>query len=137
MLFACNSGTREPSLTTEPTLAQTSLPDTGTYAYYGNGDTIVLNLDILDNTISGDLYYHLKEKDRNSGTIEGYMQDSIFRGLYRYLSEGVVSYREVAFVVRKGQLTEGTGPQINNGDTFVFRHPHALDYTNEPILKKQ
>lgn len=137
LLTACSTGARQGPAATDTTSRPVPL-SAGSYAYYRDGDTIIFNIKVLDKTISGNLYYHFREKDRNTGTVDAKLQqDSFIFGLYRFMSEGIVSYREIAFLIRDGQLLEGTGPQANKGDTSIFQHPDVLDYTTAPVLQKQ
>ena len=49
------------------------------YSYVNNKDSVTMNIDINDNTATGELEYRLYEKDSNTGTIQGIIKvDTLF-----------------------------------------------------------
>ena len=66
----------------------------------------------------GNLNYAFKEKDANTGTFSGVLKDSVLIGNYSFMSEGMVSSREVAFLVKENQLIEGFGELDETGTGF-------------------
>ena len=80
--------TKEVSLDQSPT---------NCYSYAANNDTIEMKLIHVGKSITGTLVYKLYEKDKNSGTIQGSMRGDLLVADYTFMSEGVISLRQVVF----------------------------------------
>ncbi len=105
------------------------------YAYEGNGDRVLLEITEINNSVLGHLSYNLAEKDANSGTFAGMLQDSILIGKYTFMSEGTDgNTREVAFLWKNGQLFEGFGELDAMGTSFKDRN--TLKFTSNMPLSK-
>lgn len=79
------------------------------YQYIKNRDTATLSLKTTGNKATGTLGYNLYEKDKNAGTIVGIVKGDTIIANYTFQSEGKTSVREVAFLQKGDQLTEGFG----------------------------
>ncbi|MDD7886526.1 hypothetical protein [Flavivirga sp. 57AJ16] len=112
----------------------TSLLKTGCYSY--NADNNAINLEITDveNGIKGNLTYALDAKDSNSGTLNGTLEGDKLFGEYTFMSEGVESKREVAFLIKDNQLIEGYGELNENGTAFVDKN--KISYSSTMPLTK-
>lgn len=109
--------------------------EVGCYAYEGNGDRVLLEITEINNSVLGNLSYNLAEKDANSGTFAGMLQDSILIGKYTFMSEGTDgNTREVAFLWKDGQLIEGYGELDATGTSFKDRN--TLKFTSNMPLSK-
>ncbi|MEO2051794.1 MAG: hypothetical protein ABGX00_08495 [Allomuricauda sp.] len=109
--------------------------EVGCYAYEGNGDRVLLEITEINNSVLGNLSYNLAEKDANSGTFAGMLQDSILIGKYTFMSEGTDgNTREVAFLWKDGQLTEGFGELDATGTAFKDRN--TLQFSSSMPLSK-
>lgn len=106
----------------------------GCYTYDGNGNHIVLEITEMNGTVLGNLDYALKEKDANKGTFSGVLKDSVLIGSYTFMSEGTESTREVAFLVKEGQLIEGFGALDETGT--AFQDPTSLSFSSSMPLSK-
>ena len=106
----------------------------GCYTYDGNGNHIVLEITEMNGTVLGNLDYALKEKDANKGTFSGILKDSVLIGSYTFMSEGTESTREVAFLVKEGQLIEGFGALDETGT--AFKDPASLSFSSSMPLSK-
>ena len=98
LLVSCNQGgknTRNPD--SQPDKAVKPTSQSNCYRYAGANDTITLNLIHTGDSITGTLVYNFKEKDDNSGILNGSMKGNILVAEYTFLSEGVQSVRQVAF----------------------------------------
>ena len=86
MMMSCNNGANNNNNTQQ---ADAASKDTGTvkiitisngincFAYTQNNDTIFLTLVIKKNVVTGQLIYHLSEKDFNNGNIRGFLYTAI------------------------------------------------------------
>lgn len=92
--------------------------DIGCYAYHDNGNRVILEITKINDSIVGKLNYAFKEKDANTGTFSGVLKDSVLIGSYAFMSEGMESSREVAFLVKENQLIEGFGELDETGTGF-------------------
>ena len=106
------------------------------YAYINNKDSILLHLEFQGNHLSGDLVYNLFEKDKNTGTIEGEMKGDTMCASYTFLSEGVNSIREVAFLKKGNTLSEGFGDAEQKDNKMVFKDRNALNFNQNIVLKE-
>lgn len=122
---------------TDTTRIEASAMDSGKYLYQKEGDTISLQLQVKDSKVTGELVYKLKEKDANTGTIEGEIKDNIIIALYTFQSEGTTSVRQVAFKFTDKGVVEGYGAVEEKEGKVLFKDINTLNYTDEMILLKQ
>lgn len=132
ILSACNN----PS---QNTPEQTNVKDstiTACYSSINDKDSIKLNITIKHNAVTGDLYYNLLEKDKNTGTIDGKMIGDTLIADYIFMSEGMQSVREVAFLKKGNSLVEGFGGVEDINGKTVFKNRSALVFNNANLLHK-
>ncbi|MDN3706602.1 hypothetical protein QW060_05595 [Myroides ceti] len=122
---------------TDTTRIEASAMESGKYLYQKEGDTISLQLQVKDSKVTGELVYKLKEKDANTGTIEGEIKDNIIIALYTFQSEGTTSVRQVAFKFTDKGVVEGYGAVEEKEGKVLFKDINTLNYTDEMILLKQ
>jgi hypothetical protein len=114
---------------------ETTAPlDLGCYIFNDGKNTV--SLEIIENSkeIKGNLTYALAEKDKNSGSFTGELQEGILIANYTFQSEGKESIRQVAFKVDGNTLIEGYG-ELNNGGT-AFKDTSSLNFTTKMPLSK-
>lgn len=101
-------------------------------------DTIQMSLNIKGNKLeTGKLDYILFEKDKNQGTLSGEIKGDTLFADYTFMSEGVSSVREVAFLKRGDNYIEGFGEVIDNNKGKVsFKNRGKLSFNNKMILTK-
>ncbi|MDQ6763173.1 MAG: hypothetical protein M3015_11180 [Bacteroidota bacterium] len=108
----------------------------GCYAFNMKKDSALLKLNISGTNVTGELSYHLYEKDNNSGTINGSLHDSLIIADYTFQSEGRASVRQVVFKMNNDMLVEGYGDIKMKGDTAQFKDVSLLKFENDrPFLK--
>ncbi len=100
-------------------------------------DTVTLYLEVNNNKITGNLVYNLFEKDKNSGVIAGQMKGDTLLAEYTFMSEGMNSVREVAFLKKGNNLVEGYGDMVEKDGKLVFKNTSALNFENKIILVKE
>lgn len=109
--FSCSNETEKTTAVTDTPSVQTppvDAPSHFCYAYIQNQDTVELELIVgADDTVSGDLLYHINGKDRNSGTLKGIIFRDTILADYTFKSEGTESIREVTFLKKDNSLSEG------------------------------
>src|SRR5882757_5341997 len=94
-LLSCNDGS-----TKAPVAEKNAIDSAAAYCYYSarNRDTVFLHINVAGNKVTGDLEYNLYEKDKNKGSIQGMLKGDTLIAEYTFLSEGIESVREVAFL---------------------------------------
>lgn len=121
---------------TNPIVAEkpASLLQTGCYAYNADNNAINFEITGVGDEFTGTLTYTLDEKDTNKGTFKGQLSDDKLFGIYTFMSEGVESTREVAFMLKDNQLIEGYGELNESGN--AFKDKNSISYTSTMPLTK-
>ncbi|WP_418511716.1 hypothetical protein [Corallibacter sp.] len=101
----------------------------GCYVFSKGENHVTFNVTSIKNdSITATLDYNYKEKDANSGTFQGTLNEDKLIGTYTFTSEGVESKREVAFKVNDSILIEGYGELNDSGTAFQDRA--TIKYTS-------
>lgn len=104
------------------------------YAHQTSNNLVLLKLNTVRPTVSGELTYAIMGKDRNEGSITGTMRGDTLIADYTFMSEGKQSVRQVAFL-RKGEtFIEGYGDSEQKGDRMIFSD--TLNFNGTMILKE-
>src|SRR5690606_7744862 len=109
----------------------------GDYSDTHQSDTINLQLKADGDSLSGPLIYSFLEKDRNQGTFQGVIKDSLLMGTYRFQSEGMYSSRQTVFQISPEGLLEGFGEVRHQDATAVFVDPENLRFDHGMLLEKE
>lgn len=141
-VFFCVSACSRPNIKIQEEQAvdvasQEAHSDPSCYLFATERDTVYLVLDPpMDGKITGELSYNIYERDGNIGFIEGEVQGDTLIADYTFLSEGMVSVREVGFLLGEGQVVEGYGDVEEVDGRMVFWHKDSLDFSNGLIMPK-
>ena len=123
--------------TVKENLGEETLNDPSCYLYATDRDTVYLVLNPpVAGKVTGDLSYDFFERDGNIGFIEGIVQGDTLIADYTFLSEGMVSVREVGFLLGEDQVVEGYGDVEQVDGRMVFWHKDSLDFSNGLVLRK-
>lgn len=134
VLSCKNNDKKSTKVITEEDYTAVSL-ESGCYIYDKNDNLINFEILSTDNPVKGNLTYSFREKDKNTGQFIGEIKENKLIGTYTFLSEGVESQREVAFLIKENQLIEGYGDLDETGTKFLNRS--NIDYTSTmPLTKK-
>ncbi len=128
LLASCNTQVKETETNNSAIVNQQNASVTNCYLYASEADTVSMNLTHLGDSITGSLVYNLKEKDKNTGTINGRMNGNILIAEYTFLSEGIQSCRQVAFKLEGDKFIEGYGESYSRNDRFFFKYPDSLNF---------
>lgn len=101
----------------------------GCYGYAEDGTSITFRITRIDPLVQGTLIYDWAEKDRNSGSFEGILENGKIIGTYTFLSEGIQSTREVVFKIKENELVEGYGEVTSMGNKVTFNDKSTLDFS--------
>lgn len=107
------------------------------YSYTTKKDSVLLNVDIVDSIVIGNLRYSLYEKDKNNGLIEGKMKGDTLIANYTFMSEGMQSKREVAFLLDDSTAKEGYGEMNEKNNKLIFLKPGNIRFDKSFILMKK
>lgn len=101
-------------------------------------DTISMSLNIKGNQIaSGKLSYNFFEKDKNEGTLVGEIKGDTLFAEYTFMSEGVSSIRQVAFLKKGNTYVEGYGDVVDdNKGKVTFKDTKQLKFEGNIVLSK-
>lgn len=100
-------------------------------------DTISMSLNIKGNQVfSGKLSYKFFEKDKNEGTLIGEIKGDTLLADYTFMSEGVSSVRQVAFLKRGNTFTEGYGDIEESNGRAIFKNTKQLKFDGKTVLSK-
>jgi hypothetical protein len=105
------------------------------YASYSGKDTVLLHTRTAGDSIKGTLSYRYYEKDRNEGQIAGILKGDTLVADYSYMSEGVLSVRQVAFLRQGDSWVEGYGEMTDEKGRMVFAGDQSIDYNKGMLLK--
>lgn len=104
------------------------------FQHIANNDTVMLSLDIVNNSVTGSLSYNLYEKDKSIGTIVGEMKGDTLIADYTFFAEGVTSMSEVVFLKRNNQLIQGFGETTTSNEKQVFKNRSTLGFSDSLVL---
>lgn len=101
-------------------------------------DTIAMTLNIKgDQLISGKLSYNFYEKDKSFGTLIGKIKGDTLFADYAFMSEGVSSIRQVAFLKKGNTYVEGFGAVVDdNKGKVTFKDMKQLKFDGSIVLSK-
>ena len=133
-ILSCNDNTPtkeemvKPVMLTEPAACYGLLSN--------NKDTVLLHIAITDNKASGELVYNLWQKDKNSGTFKGEMKGDTLFANYTFMSEGIESSRELAFLKAGDGFREGYGRIDEKSGQPGFSDKAAIKFDSNFFLRK-
>lgn len=102
-----------------------------------NNSSIELSFNVNSHQeVNGKLSYNISGKDKNEGTLIGNMKGDTLIADYTFMSEGVSSVREVAFLQKDGALIEGFGDVAEANGKVTFKDKKKLKFDQKNILTK-
>lgn len=140
-LFACNNEPKKTATTNldSPAAIKTpniKLPGYWCFAQQNTRDSFWLQLNVFENVTTGALEYKFKEKDSNTGELEGKMNGDTLIADYKFMSEGKLSTRQVAFLIKDSIATEGYGDMEEKDGKMVFKNPQSLTFSKGIVMRK-
>lgn len=140
LLMACSSPNRNVQEQGEQATGQQNpekemLSGPSCYLYATDRDTVYLVLNPpVGGKVTGDLSYDFFERDGNVGFIKGQVSGDTLIADYTFLSEGMISVREVGFLLGEDQVMEGYGDVEEVDGRMVFWHKDSLDFGNGLVM---
>lgn len=101
-------------------------------------DTISMSVTIhQDKSVTGKLDYNFYEKDKNEGTLVGELKGDTLLADYTFMSEGMSSVRQVAFLKKGNTYVEGFGDVVDdNKGKVTFKDVKQLKFDGKVVMKK-
>src|SRR5690554_5318875 len=141
LLVACNNGNQKTTdqqgqeIRQENQDEKTIAAGPSCYLFATDRDTVYLKLNPpVNGRVTGDLNYDFFERDGNTGFIEGEIHGDTLIADYTFLSEGLISVREVGFLLEEDQVMEGYGDVEEKDGRMVFWHKDSLDFSNGLVM---
>ncbi|WP_289666129.1 hypothetical protein [Flavobacterium panacagri] len=107
------------------------------YAWKSNGSVIEMSFNVNSHQeVNGKLSYNIVGKDKNEGSLIGNMKGDTLIADYTFMSEGVSSVREVAFLQKDGAFIEGYGDVVEANSKFSFKDKTKLKFDAKNTLSK-
>jgi hypothetical protein len=107
------------------------------YGYTNKKDSVFLQADVSDSTVTGNLSYNFYEKDKSNGTITGKMRGDTLLADYTFMAEGMQSVRQVAFMLTDSTAKEGYGEMTELNNKMIFSNPAAITFDKSFMLSKK
>jgi len=106
--------------------------------YLFSKDSSIVEMEIINEgeQFSGKLRYALFEKDANQGTFKGSISNDILIANYTFMSEGIESTRQIAFLIKNSKLIEGFGEVETNDKVTTFKNKDSLNFSADLVLEK-
>ena len=135
ILASCNNQSKQKSTSELPA----KMNELATcFSYLKNNDKVLMNITITDDLVVGDLFYKYAGKDKNTGKIKGQMHGDTLFADYTFMSEGINSVREVAFLKKDNAWNEGYGNVEEQNGKTVFKKNSVLKFeTAKPLIKTE
>jgi hypothetical protein len=92
-------------------------------------DSLLVNLSILGNEVTGILRWLPAEKDKMVGTLNGTLQNDTITAVYSYQAEGTTAREEKIFHLTADSLFIKHGELIDQNGTWVLKDKRAAQFT--------
>jgi hypothetical protein len=138
--FSCNEQQQTASTDNKDTSKMIEnkimIPASSCYAFNSATDSVYLKVEVFTHVVTGTLSYKLREKDSNNGDIEGHIHGDTLLADYAFLSEGIRSVRQVAFLLSDSAALEGYGDMKEDNKRMIFTNTGKLNFGNGIQLKR-
>lgn len=101
-----------------------------------NKNEVIMNLEITDTLVTGDLTYAIAEKDKNQGSFSGTLIGDTLTADYRFMSEGVESVRQITYLVSDSFAVEGYGKMEQKEGRMIFSGDAKPEFGKGIILQR-
>lgn len=139
---SCTQRKSNPSETGNDTTIVSDAPInevSGKQCYLGvvGKDSVFFEMQRTGESFSGFLFYNRFESDSSIGEFNGVISGDTIKGVFDFMSEGMISVIDKYFLIKDGQLQEGQGPLSEVNDyTLVFKNPEEVEFGKSYNLSK-
>lgn len=116
------------------TVGDPPMTDTLCYQHTNGRDTIMLELSIHSDTVSGHLHFNNYQMDDSQGAIMGQYRGDTLVVTYDFHAEGTHSRQEEAFLRQDRRLIRGSGDREEHKGLYRFKDLQAVDFENGQIF---
>lgn len=92
-------------------------------------DSLLVQLTIVGNDVTGTLRWLPAEKDKMVGTLNGILQNDTITAVYSYQAEGVNAREEKIFRLTTDSLFLAHGELVDQNGTWVLKDKHTARFT--------
>jgi hypothetical protein len=133
---ACQQSAKPTAETTADSSKATAILHAGPQCFTQvfKQDTAYLQFETDNEVVTGQLTYLRFEKDKNTGTITGTINDNIIDVEYHFMSEGNMSVRNAIFKLEDGKIYEATTDSLDKDGQPIFNKA-ALTFDTTPFVK--
>ncbi|MCD0468988.1 hypothetical protein [Flavobacterium sp. JAS] len=139
VLVSCKKTEPVPEIAPDPPKEAENAEPSGDqcFAFANDSSTIELSFNVNSHQeVNGKLSYKLYGKDKNEGTLIGNIKGDTLIADYTFMSEGISSVREVAFLQKDGTYIEGYGDITEANGKVTFKDKKKLKFEPKMILTK-
>ncbi|WP_316635471.1 hypothetical protein [uncultured Flavobacterium sp.] len=139
VLVSCKKKESVPEIAPNPSKEAEIAKPSGDqcFAFSKDSSTIELSFNVDSHQeVKGKLSYNLYGKDKNEGTLTGKIKGDTLIADYTFMSEGIYSVREVAFLQKDGTYIEGYGDVTDKNGKVTFKDKKKLKFESKMILTK-
>ena len=138
---SCNNTTppvTENTVTTDTSkVIKENTPVSNTVCYASSGNnTVNLKMQINGTSVTGNLFYSLKEKDSNKGDLTGTLKGDTLLADYKFMAEGVQSTRQIIYLIKESSAIEGYGDMEDKNGKMAFKDAGAVIFGKGIRLQK-
>ncbi len=111
------------------------IPKSSCYMGILKKDTVRMKVEVFENVVIGTLSYKPYEKDSNTGEFEGQLIGDTLIADYKFVSEGIISVRQIKFLIKNNFAREGHGEMIEKNDRMEFKNINEVVFDDGFDLK--
>lgn len=134
-LISCKEAQKTEAVTMAQEVTEEPVIAGDCYLVVSGQDSVLMQIVIENTSAAGQLHYRFTEKDKSGGTLFGAMMGDTLIADYKFISEGVESEREVAFLRRGNDFIEGYGESEEREGRTVFKNVAGLRFEGHPMKK--
>lgn len=111
-------------------------PEIICYQFASGKDTVLMQMERINEDVTGSLRYNYFEKDENQGIFEGTMAGDTLYADYTFKSEGKTSVREIMFIQKENRLIEVFGEVEEIDGQMKFKENTKFSLNDSMPLEK-
>ncbi|RTY74558.1 hypothetical protein [Flavobacterium sp. LS1R10] len=124
-----------PNVSIEKDVKESILEECYTGVIKNDSISVILKIE-NEQYVSGKLRYNFYEKDKNNGTLVGEIKGDTLYAAYTFMSEGLVTVRQVVFLKKGNTYVEGYGDVVDNKGKVTFKDRKQLKFNVSVVLSK-
>lgn len=110
-----------------PEIKPTVLTANTCYEFSDGQNLASFEIQEVNSKVKASLSYKFKNQDSKEGLFEGTIENNILQGTFTFISNGILSNKEVIFTVEEGKITEGKISKVGTAAP-VFNFENGFPY---------